>query len=133
MLNSRTVFSSGSLLTPVIDLYVFKPKLNTQSILPTLNSYIDSANTVSNNPPVSSTSHVLDLRPVSPILPDIMANTHSPTTQRGPLETVYRTPPLEERSPPTQRGPLETVHRPPLEEHSHIQELDNDKVQEDPI
>ncbi len=62
-----------------------------------------------------------------------MANTHSLTTQRSPLETVHRPPPLEERSPPTQRGPLETIHRPPLKEHSPIQELNNDKVQEDPI
>jgi len=85
-----------------------------------LNSYIDSVNTVSSNLPISSTGYVLDLRPISSILPNVMANTHSPTTQRGPLETVYRTPPLEERSPPTQRGPPETVHRPPLEEYSHI-------------
>jgi hypothetical protein len=69
-----------------------------------LNSYIDLVSTVSSNPPVFSTSYTLDLRPVSPILPNI-----------------------------TQKGPLETVHRPPpLEEHSPIQEPDSDKEQEDP-
>ena len=65
--NSRTDFGSGSLSTPTMDLHIFKPKLQAQSILPALNSYIDSANTVSSNPPVSSTGHALDLRPVSPI------------------------------------------------------------------
>lgn len=84
-----------------MDLHVFKPKLQAQSILPALNSYIDSANTVSSNPPVSSTGHALDLRPVSPI------------TQRGPPETVH--------------GP------PPPEEHSPMQEPDNDEEQEDPV
>ncbi len=98
-----------------------------------MNSYIDSVNTVSSNLPISSTSHILDLRPVSSILPNVIANTHSPTTQRSPLETVHRPPPLEECSPPTQRGPPETMYRPPLEEHSPIQELDNDKTQEDPM
>jgi len=100
-LNSRIDLSLGSLLTLIIDLHVFKPKLNTQSILLTLNSYINLVNTVSNNLPISSTSYILDLRPISPILPNVMANTHSLTTQRSPLETVHRPPPLEERSPPT--------------------------------
>jgi hypothetical protein len=95
-----------------MDLHIFKPKLEAQSILAALNSYIDSASTVSSNPPVFSTSHALDLRPVSPILPDVMANTHGPTTQKGPPETVHRPPPPEEHSP--------------------MQEPDSDEEQEDP-
>ena len=76
-----------------------------------LNSYINLVNTVSSNLPVSSTSYVLDLRPVSPILPNVIANTHGPTTQKGLLEIVYR-PYL-------------------LEEHSPIQEPNSNKEQED--
>ena len=133
MSNSITDFSSGSLSTPAMDLHVFKPKLDAQSILPALNSYINSANTVSSNPPVSSTGHALDLRPVSPILPDVMANTHSPTTQKSPPEIVHGPPPPEEHSPPTQRGPPEAVHGPPPEEHSPMQEHEDDEEQEGPM